>query len=56
MRAFAAGALASVTALISQAALADEGGVSFWIPGFFGSLAAGVCLSLVFSFVWFSSH
>jgi hypothetical protein len=22
------------------AALADEGGVSFWIPGFFGSLAA----------------
>ena len=24
----------------SQASLADEGGVSFWIPGFFGSLAA----------------
>jgi hypothetical protein len=24
----------------SQCALADEGGVSFWIPGFFGSLAA----------------
>ena len=23
-----------------QAALADEGGVSFWVPGFFGSLAA----------------
>ena len=24
----------------SQRALADEGGVSFWVPGFFGSLAA----------------
>ena len=24
----------------SHCALADEGGVSFWIPGFFGSLAA----------------
>ena len=24
----------------SQCALADEGGVSFWIPGLFGSLAA----------------
>jgi hypothetical protein len=24
----------------SQVALADEGGVSFWVPGFFGSLAA----------------
>ena len=23
-----------------QSALADEGGVSFWVPGFFGSLAA----------------
>lgn len=23
-----------------QATLADEGGVSFWVPGFFGSLAA----------------
>lgn len=30
-------ALAVVT---SRAALADEGGVSFWVPGFFGSLAA----------------
>ena len=40
MRVLAAGALVSVTALISQAAFADEGGVSFWIPGFFGSLAA----------------
>ena len=27
-------------ALCSPAALADEGGVSFWIPGLFGSLAA----------------
>src|SRR5262245_62056124 len=26
--------------LVSQAALADEGGVSVWLPGFFGSLAA----------------
>jgi hypothetical protein len=31
---------AAVTALYSQDLLADEGGVSFWIPGFFGSLAA----------------
>jgi hypothetical protein len=27
-------------ACCSPAALADEGGVSFWVPGFFGSLAA----------------
>jgi hypothetical protein len=35
------GALA-LTAAVSTAtiALADEGGVSFWVPGFFGSLAA----------------
>jgi len=26
--------------LFSECALADEGGVSFWVPGFFGSLAA----------------
>jgi hypothetical protein len=32
-----AGALASVT---TKPARADEGGVSFWLPGFFGSLAA----------------
>jgi hypothetical protein len=31
---------AAVTALYSQDLWADEGGVSFWIPGFFGSLAA----------------
>jgi hypothetical protein len=29
-----------VEALLSQAAKANEGGVSFWVPGFFGSLAA----------------
>src|SRR6266849_3332295 len=35
------GALAMATvASMSQAAMADEGGVSFWVPGFFGSLAA----------------
>ena len=34
------GVLAVVLALFSQAAKADEGGVSFWIPGLFGSLAA----------------
>jgi hypothetical protein len=28
-------------ALTTQASLADEGGVSFWLPGQFGSLAAG---------------
>src|SRR5208282_5719864 len=32
-------ALATVVAT-PQAGLADEGGVSFWIPGLFGSLAA----------------
>jgi len=33
-------ALAALLALSPQIARADEGGVSFWIPGFFGSLAA----------------
>jgi hypothetical protein len=32
--------LALAIMFFSQCALADEGGVSFWIPGFFGSLAA----------------
>src|SRR5262245_2024167 len=32
--------LADASGLFSQAALADEGGVSFWLPGLFGSLAA----------------
>src|SRR6476469_10097516 len=35
---FAAGAV--LCACISTAASADEGGVSFWLPGLFGSLAA----------------
>jgi hypothetical protein len=35
-----AGAVAALLALPAQMARADEGGVSFWIPGFFGSLAA----------------
>jgi hypothetical protein len=30
----------SLVALLPGLAVADEGGVSFWIPGFFGSLAA----------------
>src|ERR1700730_3073039 len=36
----AATVLASATMFFSQCALADESGVSFWVPGFFGSLAA----------------
>jgi hypothetical protein len=32
--------LASAITLFSKYALADESGVSFWVPGFFGSLAA----------------
>jgi hypothetical protein len=32
--------LASAITFFSQCALADESGVSFWVPGFFGSLAA----------------
>jgi hypothetical protein len=32
--------LAPAIMFFSQCALADEGGVSFWVPGFFGSLAA----------------
>jgi hypothetical protein len=35
-----AGVLVAAVASCSQAALADEGGVSFWLPGLFGSLAA----------------
>jgi hypothetical protein len=30
----------ALLALPAQIARADEGGVSFWIPGFFGGLAA----------------
>jgi hypothetical protein len=36
------GVFSSAIMLFSQCALADEGGVSFWVPGFFGSLAAAV--------------
>jgi hypothetical protein len=36
----AAIALAPAIMFFSDSALADEGGVSFWVPGFFGSLAA----------------
>src|SRR6516225_7059973 len=32
--------LTAASVLVSQAALADEGSVSVWLPGFFGSLAA----------------
>src|SRR5262245_46592061 len=39
-RSMSSGALALALALVSQASFADEGGVSFWVPGFFGSLAA----------------
>jgi hypothetical protein len=35
-----AGAVAALLTLPAQTARADEGGVSFWVPGFFGSLAA----------------
>lgn len=34
------GAIAALLTLPGQAARADEGGVSFWVPGLFGSLAA----------------
>lgn len=34
------GALAALLAFPAQVAWADEGGVSFWVPGLFGSLAA----------------
>jgi hypothetical protein len=38
---FATAAVAiAAFAAMPQASLADEGGVSFWVPGFFGSLAA----------------
>jgi hypothetical protein len=34
------GLAAALMATAPQTSLADEGGVSFWVPGFFGSLAA----------------
>jgi len=36
----AIGVAIATVGLLSEAAYADEGGVSFWVPGFFGSLAA----------------
>ena len=36
----AAIALAPAIMFFSNCALADESGISFWVPGFFGSLAA----------------
>jgi hypothetical protein len=39
-RRIAAAVFAPTTTLWSQCALADEGGVSFWLPGTYGSLAA----------------
>src|SRR5215470_962589 len=39
-RFFCVGTAAALFALPSQIARADEGGVSFWLPGFFGSLSA----------------
>src|ERR1700750_2856323 len=37
---FAASVFAGAIIVFSQAASADESGISFWVPGFFGSLAA----------------
>src|SRR5215471_21250888 len=34
------GVIAALLSLPTQMARADEGGVSFWVPGFYGSLAA----------------
>jgi len=31
-------ALAAATSFAVKPAIADEGGVSFWVPGFFGNL------------------
>src|SRR5262249_8879122 len=44
IRPIAAIAVLALATIVSApgSALADEGGVSFWIPGFFGSLAAAV--------------
>ena len=33
-------AIAASAVFIPKTAFADEGGVSFWVPGFYGSLAA----------------
>jgi len=42
IRSIAAIAVLALATIVStpRSAVADEGGVSFWLPGFFGSLAA----------------
>ena len=40
LQAACAACLLTTVSLAPQAAHADEGGVSFWVPGLFGSLAA----------------
>jgi hypothetical protein len=39
-RALAPALVLGTLIIVPPAAKADEGGVSFWVPGFFGSLAA----------------
>jgi hypothetical protein len=51
----AASAVATVLALAPQSASADENGISFWLPGIFGSLAAAP-LQPGFSFTTFYYH
>jgi hypothetical protein len=61
-RGAAAGAFASALVLgalvtTPQVAHADEGGVSFWIPGFFGSLAAApVVPGFSFATIYYDTH
>jgi hypothetical protein len=40
MKALAGVLAASAIAMTTSGAMADEGGVSFWLPGLFGSLAS----------------
>lgn len=51
----AASAVATVLVLAPQSASADENGISFWLPGIFGSLAAAP-LQPGFSFTTFYYH
>lgn len=50
-----AGMVATALALVPQSASADENGVSFWLPGIYGSLAAAP-LQPGFSFATFYYH
>ena len=45
---------AAIALLFPTVALADEGGVSFWLPGLFGSLAAVPQAAPGWSFLTFS--